>query len=107
MATNRRYADGCAIATALDIVGERWSLLVVRELLLGPKRFTDLQQALPAASPNALSGRLRELGDAGVLRRRRLPSPGSTRVYELTAWGRSLEPIVIALGIWAMGAPPT
>jgi DNA-binding HxlR family transcriptional regulator len=81
--------------------------LVVRELLLGPKRFTDLQQALPAASPNALTDRLRELADAGVLHRRQLPPPGTARVYELTEWGRGLEPIVIALGAWAVAAPPT
>ncbi|MFI6332426.1 winged helix-turn-helix transcriptional regulator [Micromonospora chersina] len=88
-------------------MGERWSLLVVRELLLGPKRFTDIQQALPTASPNALSDRLRELAEAGVLRRRQLPPPGNVRVYELTPWGRGLEPIVVALGTWALAAPPT
>ena len=80
---------------------------MVRELLLGPKRFTDLQQALPAASPNALSDRLRELADAGVVRRRQLPPPVNVQVYELTVWGRGLEPIVIALGAWALAAPPT
>lgn len=103
----RTYGDRCGIARALDVIGERWSLLVVRELLLGPKRFTDLQQALPTASPNALSDRLRELVDAGVVRRRQLPPPGNVRVYELTEWGRGLEPIVIALGTWALAAPPT
>ena len=69
MATNRRYGDGCAIATALDYVGERWALLVVRELLLGPKRFTDLQDGLPGAGPKILVQRLRELEGAGVVRR--------------------------------------
>jgi DNA-binding HxlR family transcriptional regulator len=103
----RGYRQACGIARGLDIVGERWSLLVVRELLLGPKRFTDLQQALPAASPNALSDRLRELTDAGVIHRRQLPPPGNVRVYELTEWGRGLEPIVVALGAWAVVAPPT
>ncbi|MGW9196733.1 winged helix-turn-helix transcriptional regulator [Micromonospora chersina] len=107
MPTQRGYRQACGVARGLDIVGERWSLLVVRELLLGPKRFTDLQQALPTASPNALSDRLRELADAGVLRRRQLPPPGNVRVYELTAWGRGLEPIVVALGTWALAAPPT
>ncbi|WP_262285761.1 helix-turn-helix domain-containing protein [Micromonospora sp. MA102] len=107
MPTQRGYRQACGVARGLDIVGERWSLLVVRELLLGPKRFTDLQQALPTASPNALSDRLRELADAGVVRRRQLPSPGNVRVYELTTWGRGLEPIVIALGTWALAAPPT
>ncbi|SCL51193.1 transcriptional regulator, HxlR family [Micromonospora chersina] len=107
MPTQRGYRQACGVARGLDIVGERWSLLVVRELLLGPKRFTDLQQALPTASPNALSDRLRELADAGVVRRRQLPPPGNVRVYELTAWGRGLEPIVVALGTWALAAPPT
>ncbi|MFG1925094.1 winged helix-turn-helix transcriptional regulator [Cryptosporangium sp. NPDC048952] len=99
MPVQRGYRQACGVARGLDIVGERWSLLVVRELLLGPKRFTDLQQALPTASPNALSDRLRELTDAGVVHR--------GRRYELTPWGRELEPIVIALGTWALASPPT
>ena len=107
MPAQRGYRQACGVARGLDILGERWSLLVVRELLLGPKRFTDLQQALPTASPNALSDRLRELTGAGVVRRRHLPAPGNVRVYDLTAWGRELEPIVIALGTWALAAPPT
>ncbi len=106
MPVQRGYRQACGVARGLDIVGERWALLVVRELLLGPKRFTDLQQALPDASPNALSDRLRELADAGVIRRRQLPL-GNVRVYELTDWGRGLEPIVLALGTWALAAPPT
>jgi DNA-binding HxlR family transcriptional regulator len=105
MATTRTYGDGCAIARALDVVGERWALLVVRDLLLGPKRFTDLRRALPNASPNVLSERLRELEQAGVLRRRTLPPPAGARVYELTAWGRELEDIVETLGRWATHAP--
>jgi len=107
MPVQRGYRQACGVARGLDIVGERWSLLVVREMLLGPKRFTDLQQALPNASPNALSDRLRELTDAGAVRRRQLPAPGKAWVYELTEWGRDLEPIVVALGTWALGAPPT
>ncbi|GAA2861197.1 HxlR family transcriptional regulator [Actinoplanes cyaneus] len=107
MPAQRGYRQGCGIARGLDIVGERWSLLVVRELLLGPKRFTDLQQALPSASPNALSDRLRELTGAGVIVRRALPMPAGVRVYELTTWGRELEPIVLALGTWALAAPAT
>jgi DNA-binding HxlR family transcriptional regulator len=103
MPVQRGYRQACGVARGLDIVGERWSLLVVRELLLGPKRFTDLQQALPTASPNALSDRLRELTAAGVVRRRQLHA----WVYELTEWGRGLEPIVVALGTWALAAPPT
>jgi DNA-binding HxlR family transcriptional regulator/putative sterol carrier protein len=105
MATMRTYGDGCAIARALDLVGERWALLVVRELLLGPKRYTDLRRGLPNASPNVLSERLRELEQAGVVRRRKLPPPAGSRVYELTDWGLELEQIVIALGRWAAHSP--
>jgi DNA-binding HxlR family transcriptional regulator len=105
MATMRTYGDGCAIAQALDVVGERWALLVVRELLLGPKRYTDLRRGLPNASPNVLSERLRELERAGVVRRHKLPPPAGSRVYELTGWGRELEQIVISLGHWAARSP--
>jgi DNA-binding HxlR family transcriptional regulator/putative sterol carrier protein len=105
MATTRTYGDGCAIARALDLVGERWALLVVRELLLGPKRYTDLRRGLPNASPNVLSERLRELEDAGVIRRRKLPPPASSRVYELTEWGLELEETVMSLGRWAALSP--
>jgi DNA-binding HxlR family transcriptional regulator len=105
MATLRTYGDGCAIARALDLVGERWALLVVRELLLGPKRYTDLRRGLPNASPNVLSQRLGELEGAGVVRRRKLPSPAGARVYELTDWGRELEEVVISLGRWAARTP--
>lgn len=101
MAARRDYFDGCAAAHALDLVGERWALLVVRELMLGPKRFTDLRTGLPHASPNVLSQRLRELEDAGVLRRRRLPPPAASAVYELTEWGLELEPVLQTLGRWA------
>src|SRR5436305_8974178 len=100
MTSKRTYGDRCGIARALDRVGERWALLVVRELLLGPKRFGDLRAGLPGASPNVLSQRLRELEDAGVVRRRRLPPPAGVRVYELTEWGRELEPVVLHLGRW-------
>jgi DNA-binding HxlR family transcriptional regulator len=105
MATLRSYGDGCGIAHALDLVGERWALLVVRELLLGPKRFTDLRAGLPNASPNVLSQRLRELEEATIVRRRRLPPPAGSQVYELTEWGRELEPLVISLGAWALRSP--
>jgi DNA-binding HxlR family transcriptional regulator len=101
----RTYGDGCAIAHGLDLVGERWALLVVRELLLGPKRHTDLRRGLPNASPNVLSERLRELERAGVIRRRTLPPPAGSRVYELTEWGRGLEQILISLGRWAARSP--
>lgn len=105
MATHRRYGDGCAIATALDHVGERWAMLIVRELLLGPKRFTDLQDGLPHAGPKVLAQRLRELEGAGVLRRRTLPPPASSQVYELTEWGAGLDAVVVALGRWGAQAP--
>jgi DNA-binding HxlR family transcriptional regulator len=105
MTTMRTYGDGCAIAQGLDLVGERWALLVVRELLLGPKRYTDLRRGLPNASPNVLSQRLGELERAGVLRRYKLPPPASSRVYELTDWGRELEEVVISLGRWAARSP--
>jgi DNA-binding HxlR family transcriptional regulator len=107
MSTNRRYGDGCAIATALDYVGERWALLVVRELLLGPKRFTDLQDGLPGAGAKVLVQRLRELESAGVVRRRSLPPPAGSQVYELTEWGTGLDAIVVELGRWGAQAPDT
>jgi DNA-binding HxlR family transcriptional regulator/putative sterol carrier protein len=105
MATMRTYGDGCAIARGLDLVGERWALLVVRELLLGPKRYTDLRGGLPNASPNVLSQRLGDLERAGVVRRRKLPPPAGSRVYELTDWGRELEDTVMSLGRWAARSP--
>ena len=97
--------DGCGIAHASDLLGQRWTLLVVRELLLGPKRFTDLRAGLPDISPNVLGQRLRELEEAGILRRRRLAPPAAAQVYELTEWGRDLEPAVLALGSWASRSP--
>ena len=105
MATMRTYCDGCAAAHALDLIGERWALLVVRELLLGPKRFTDLRAGLPSVSPNVLAQRLRELERAGVVRRRKLPPPAASRVYELTDWGMELEPVIIRLGRWGARSP--
>ncbi|HEV3424478.1 MAG TPA: winged helix-turn-helix transcriptional regulator [Paraburkholderia sp.] len=105
MATRRSYNDGCAAAHALDLVGERWALLVVRELLLGPKRFTDLRAGLPSISPNVLTQRLDELEQAAVLRRRQLPPPAGTWVYELTEWGHGLGPIIMELGRWGARSP--
>jgi DNA-binding HxlR family transcriptional regulator len=105
MATKRTYEDGCAAAHALDLVGERWALLVVRELLLGPKRFTDLRAGLPNASPNVLAQRLRDLEAAGVVRRGKLPPPAASKIYELTGWGQDLEPVIIALGRWGVRSP--
>ncbi|HEY3143217.1 MAG TPA: winged helix-turn-helix transcriptional regulator [Acidimicrobiales bacterium] len=96
----RSYGDPCGIARALDLVGERWALLVVREMLLGAKRFTDLRGGLPNASPNVLSQRLRELEEAGIVRRRRLDPPAGVWVYELTDRGRDLEPLILDLARW-------
>jgi len=101
----RSYGDGCSSAHALDLVGERWALLIVRDLLFGPKRFGDLHAGLPQSSPNVLTQRLRELEDAGVVRRRRLPPPASANVYELTEWGAELEPILLGLQRWGAGSP--
>jgi DNA-binding HxlR family transcriptional regulator len=101
----RTYDDGCAAAHALDLVGERWALLVVRELLLGPKRFTDLRAGLPGASPNVISQRLRDLEGVGIVRRRKLPPPAASRVYELTEWGEELEPVIVRLGRWGARSP--
>jgi DNA-binding HxlR family transcriptional regulator len=105
MPTTRSYGDACALARALDVVGERWALLVVRELLFGPQRFSDLRHALPKASSNLVADRLRELEGRGVIRRRQLPPPAGSRVYELAAWGRRLEPILLALGDWGARVP--
>jgi DNA-binding HxlR family transcriptional regulator len=96
----RSYGDLCGVARALDVVGERWALLIVRELLLGPKRFSDLHAGLPGASPNVVSQRLRELTDSGVVARTDLGAPAHVHVYELTPWGRELEPVLLLLGRW-------
>lgn len=105
MSTKRSYGEACRFAYALDVVGERWALLVIRELLLGPKRFTDLRAGLPHASSNILSERLRDLEHGGVIQRRKLPPPAASTVYELTEWGRELEPIVAKLGAWGARSP--
>ena len=105
MADRRTYQDSCGIARALDRVGERWALLVVRELVNGPKRFTDLRTGLPRVGPDMLAQRLRELEADGVVRRRELPAPAASRVYELTAWGAELLHVLVALGRWGSRAP--
>ena len=102
---NRSYGDQCGVARSLDVIGERWALLIVRELLLGPKRFNDLLAGLDGASPNVISQRLRELTGSGVVRQRDLGPPARVRVYELTDWGRELEPVVLHLGQWGIRAP--
>jgi DNA-binding HxlR family transcriptional regulator len=101
----RTYGDRCGIARALDVVGERWALLVVRELLLGPKRFTDLRTGLPNVGPDVLAQRLRDLEGRDVVQRRTLPPPAASHVYELTEWGRELEPVVLGLGRWGSRVP--
>src|SRR5882757_4127700 len=105
MARTRTKLDGCGIAHASDLLGQRWALLVVRELLLGPKRFTDLRAGIPDISPNVLGQRLRELEESGIVRRRKLAPPAAAQVYELTEWGRELEPAVLSLGRWATASP--
>lgn len=101
----RTYGDSCGIARALDVVGERWALLVVRELIHGPKRFTDLRAGLPRVGPDMLAARLRELEEAGVVRRGTLPPPAASKIYELTEWGSELAPVLVALGRWGSRTP--
>ncbi len=104
-ASRRRYDDACGTAHGLDLIGERWALLVMRELMLGPKRFSDLRSDLPGISANVLTQRLEGLEESGLLVRRRLPPPVSAQVYELTEWGYEAEPIVQTLGRWAARSP--
>ncbi len=96
----RGYGQYCGFARALEVVGERWALLVVRDLLVGPKRFTDLLNGLPGIPSNVLTARLKEFENAGVVGRRVLPRPARAVVYELTAYGLELEAVVVALGRW-------
>lgn len=103
--SRRSYGQACPIAHGLDIIGERWALLVVRELRLGPRRYADLQAALPGLGPSVLAQRLRDLEETGVLRRRTLSPPASIKVYELTEWGAELEPVFAALRTWALRSP--
>ena len=96
----RAYGQFCGLVRALEIVGERWALLIVRDLLVGPKRFTDLKQGLPRIPTNILAARLRELEEAGIVRRRVLPRPAGSVVYELTEYGSELENAVVPLARW-------
>jgi DNA-binding HxlR family transcriptional regulator len=98
--TSRSYDQFCGIARALDLVGERWALLIIRDLILGPKRFTDLRRGLPGIGTNVLAARLKELERAGVVARRALPPPAASTVYELTEYGRELEGPLLAVGRW-------
>ena len=101
----RWYDDACGTALALEFVGERWSLLVMRELMFGPRRFGELRANLPGISANILTQRLAGLEGAGIARRRTLPSPASVQVYELTPWGLEVEPVLQTMGRWATRSP--
>jgi DNA-binding HxlR family transcriptional regulator len=103
--SRRRYDDACGTAHALDLIGERWALLVLRELLLGPKRFSEIRVDLPGISANTLTQRLEGLEAVGLVVRRRLPPPAAAQVYELTQWGYEAEPIVQTMGRWATRSP--
>lgn len=106
--TIRSYNQYCGLAYALDIVGERWTLLIVRELVAGPRRFKDLMDGLPGISTNLLAERLKSLAEQGILLQRTLPPPAGSTVYELTPLGRSLEPMLLELGKWgSQFVPPS
>src|SRR5258706_6605219 len=102
----KRYGQACAIARALDVVGERWSLLLVRELTLGPRRYRDLAAGLPGIPSNVLAARLKDLQAAGVITRRTLPAPADVTVYELTDAGRALQPALSELLDWGLRYGP-
>jgi DNA-binding HxlR family transcriptional regulator len=104
-ADKRRYDDACASAHGMDLIGERWAMPVIRELLMGPRRFGDLKKSLNGISANVLTQRLEGLEAAGILGRRKLPPPASVQVYELTPWGYEAAPIFQALGRWAVRSP--
>jgi DNA-binding HxlR family transcriptional regulator len=98
----KRYGQFCSVARALDVLGDRWALLVVRELLLGPKRYTDLLDGLPGVGTNVLAVRLRELEEAGIIAREKLPPPAASTVYVLTDDGVALRPVVDELARWGL-----
>lgn len=104
----RTYGQYCGVARALELIGERWTLLIVRDLLVGPRRFTDLRRGLPKIPTNILTDRLHELEEAGLVRRRILPRPAGGTAYELTEYGGELEEVVLSLGRWgarSLGTP--
>ncbi len=101
----RRYDDACGTAHALELIGDRWTLLVLRELMLGGRRFSELRGDLPGISANTLTQRLTEMERRGLVKRKRLPPPASVQVYEATPWGLEAEPIVQSLGRWAARSP--
>ena len=98
----RGYEDACGLAHALELIGERWALLVMRELMFGPRRFSELRADLPGISANVLTQRLAELEERGLVRRTRLPPPASVQVYEATDWGLEAAPVIRGLGRWAV-----
>lgn len=102
---DRRYDDACGTAFALELLGERWTLLIIRELMFGARRFGQIRAQLPGISANVLAQRLENLETAGVLHRRKLPAPASVPVYELTPWGYESEPIMQTMGRWAVRSP--
>ena len=106
MSTQRSYRQHCGLARALDVLGERWSLLILRELLLGPRRYGDLAADLPGIGTNLLAARLRSLEEAGVLRRTTLPAPANVPVYELTERGEGLRPVLEELALWGYDLLP-
>lgn len=105
----KHYDHYCPMAHALDMVGDRWELLIVRELLAGPKRYTDLAEGLPGIGTNILAARLRDLETCGVVAKRTLPPPAASRVYELTEYGRELRSVLRELALWGARSlgPPT
>ena len=105
MDRKRSYDDGCAFAQALDLVGERWALLIVRELMFGPRRFTDLKVSLPGIATNVLTQRLEGLEAAGVVRRVDLPRPARGKAYALTPWGLEFREPLRVMGAWAARSP--
>ncbi|MGJ8669622.1 MAG: winged helix-turn-helix transcriptional regulator [Oceanococcus sp.] len=105
MSRKKPYEDGCATAHALDLIGERWAMLIVRELIPGPKRFSDIKAALPGISSNILTNRLHDLEAGHVLIRDQLPPPAASQIYRLTHWGAELEPLIKAIGAWAAKSP--
>lgn len=101
----RHYDDACATAHALDLIGDRWALLVIRELMFGPRRFSDLRGELSGISANVLTQRLEQLEAAGILSRQKLPPPANVHVYALTQWGLEVEPVILAIGRWGVRSP--
>src|SRR5690349_11609571 len=104
-ASTREFDDACGIAHALELIGERWALLVLRELMFGARRFSELKADLPGITPSVLSQRLAELEERGIVKKSRLPPPASVQVYEATPWGREAEIALRTLGSWAVRSP--